>query len=131
LSGVWRDTQVSSPVTIQSRKSAGFWMKTAILNTHCEHNVAVTVAGELCPVIRLLSHTARLPFLRKKIPFIFTGLASLLSEYPSYWVFKSKSKLLYDWRFTANQFVLTSSPLKPTTRDFFFHNWTLVAIVLM
>jgi hypothetical protein len=32
---------------------------------------------------------------------------------------KSKSKLLYDWRFTANQFVLASSPLRPTTRFFF------------
>jgi hypothetical protein len=31
---------------------------------------------------------------------------------------QSKSKLLYDWRFTANQFVLTSSPLRPTIRDF-------------
>jgi hypothetical protein len=33
---------------------------------------------------------------------------------------KSKSKLLYDWRFVANQFVLASSPLRPTTRDSFF-----------
>jgi hypothetical protein len=32
---------------------------------------------------------------------------------------KSKSKSLYDWRFTANQFVLASSPLRLTTRDFF------------
>jgi hypothetical protein len=32
---------------------------------------------------------------------------------------KSKSKLLYDWRFTANQFVLASSPLRPTIRHFF------------
>jgi hypothetical protein len=40
-------------------------MDTAILNTHCEHNVAVTVAGELYPLIRFLSHTAALPFLKK------------------------------------------------------------------
>jgi hypothetical protein len=32
---------------------------------------------------------------------------------------KSKSELLYDWRFTAIQFVLASSPLRPTTRDCF------------
>jgi hypothetical protein len=32
---------------------------------------------------------------------------------------KSKSKLLYDWRFTANQFVLASSPLRLTTRIIF------------
>jgi hypothetical protein len=32
---------------------------------------------------------------------------------------KPKSKLLYDWRFTANQFVLASSPLRLTIRIFF------------
>jgi hypothetical protein len=32
---------------------------------------------------------------------------------------ESKSKLLYDWRFTANQSVLASSPLRPVTRDSF------------
>jgi hypothetical protein len=31
----------------------------------------------------------------------------------------SKSKLLCEWRFTANQFVLASGPLRPTTRNFF------------
>jgi hypothetical protein len=33
---------------------------------------------------------------------------------------ESESELLYDWRFTANQFVLAPSPLRLTTRDFFF-----------
>jgi hypothetical protein len=32
----------------------------------------------------------------------------------------SKPKLLYDWRFTANQFVLASNPLRLTNRYFFF-----------
>jgi hypothetical protein len=32
---------------------------------------------------------------------------------------KSTLKLLYDWRFTADQFVLASSSLRLTTRDFF------------
>jgi hypothetical protein len=45
------------------------------------------------------------------------------SEYPATKLFefssvKSKSKLLYDWRFTANQFVLASSLLRLTTRFF-------------
>jgi hypothetical protein len=35
--------------------------------------------------------------------------------------FKSKSKLLYDWRFTASPFVLASNPLRLTTSDFFFN----------
>jgi hypothetical protein len=45
---------------------------------------------------------------------------------------KSKSKLLYDWRFTANQFVLASSPLRLMTRILFFFtpNWTLSILVL-
>jgi hypothetical protein len=34
--------------------------------------------------------------------------------------FESESKLLYDWRFTANQFVLVTSPLRPTTSIFIF-----------
>jgi hypothetical protein len=32
----------------------------------------------------------------------------------------SESELLYDWLFTANQFVLATSPLRPTTRIFIF-----------
>jgi hypothetical protein len=33
---------------------------------------------------------------------------------------KSESELLYDWRFTANQFVLATSPLRLTTSNFIF-----------
>jgi hypothetical protein len=33
---------------------------------------------------------------------------------------QSDSELLYDWRFTANHFVLATSPLRPTTRIFIF-----------
>jgi hypothetical protein len=32
----------------------------------------------------------------------------------------SESEILYDWRFTANQFVLAKSPLRPTTKFFIF-----------
>jgi hypothetical protein len=32
---------------------------------------------------------------------------------------ESELELLYDWRFTANQFVLASSPLRPRTRFIF------------
>jgi hypothetical protein len=42
----------------------------------------------------------------------------------------SQSELLYDWRFTANQFVLTPSPLRLTARIFFL-NWTPAVIVLI
>jgi hypothetical protein len=38
-------------------------------------------------------------------------------------------ELLYDWRFTVNQFVLRPSPLTITTRDFFC-NSTLAVIIL-
>jgi hypothetical protein len=33
---------------------------------------------------------------------------------------QSQSELLYDWRFTANQFVLATSPLRLTTSNFIF-----------
>jgi hypothetical protein len=32
----------------------------------------------------------------------------------------SQSQLLYDWRFTANQFVLVTSPLRLTTSNYIF-----------
>jgi hypothetical protein len=43
---------------------------------------------------------------------------------------KVKVKLLYDWRLTANHFVLAPSPVRLTTRDFFF-NWALAIMVLV
>jgi hypothetical protein len=33
---------------------------------------------------------------------------------------ESESELLYDWRFTENQFILATSPFRPTTRIFIF-----------
>jgi hypothetical protein len=42
----------------------------------------------------------------------------------------SKSKLLYDWRFTANKFVLVPNSLRCTTWDF-FSTWALTVTVLM
>jgi hypothetical protein len=33
---------------------------------------------------------------------------------------ESESELLYDWRFTANQFVMATNPLRPTTSIFVF-----------
>jgi hypothetical protein len=41
----------------------------------------------------------------------------------------SEPELLYDWRFTANQFVLATSPRDPR-QEFLFSNWTLAVIVL-
>jgi hypothetical protein len=43
-----------------------------------------------------------------------------------YWQIKqdSESELLYDWRFTDNQFVLAINPQRLTTSNF-FPNWTL------
>jgi hypothetical protein len=45
-----------------------------------------------------------------------------------------KPKSLYDWRFTADQLVLASSPLRPTTRGFLFsteplRSWSLCNIL--
>jgi hypothetical protein len=35
-------------------------------------------------------------------------------------VYRSRAELLYDWRFTAHQFVLVTSPLRLTTSNFIF-----------
>jgi hypothetical protein len=69
-------------------------------------------------VSSLLVEVSR-PFVRLALR-MYSSLSVSLSSYAG--LSKSKSKLLYDWRFTANQFVLASSPLRPTT-DFFF-NWS-------
>jgi hypothetical protein len=62
------------------------------------------------------------------IPFFTTALSILVAlssqsfstavSRDSLNYFQSESELLYDWRFTANQFVLATSPLRPTTRIF-------------
>jgi hypothetical protein len=43
---------------------------------------------------------------------------------------ESKSRLHYDWAVYRKEFLLASSPLRPTNRDFFL-NFTLAVIVLM
>jgi hypothetical protein len=40
-------------------------------------------------------------------------------------------ELLYDWRFTANQFVLVSSPPWESRLEIFFFNSNLAVVVLM
>jgi hypothetical protein len=64
------------------------------------------------------------PIWRARSPYLYppgTGLTapSLPGLQNSKSKSKSKSKLLYVWRLTANQFVLASSTLRLTTRDFF------------
>jgi hypothetical protein len=44
----------------------------------------------------------------------------LSSQSPIQNSLNSKSELLYNWRFTANQIILESGPLRLTIRDFFF-----------
>jgi hypothetical protein len=46
--------------------------------------------------------------------------ASVNSMTTTHSLSKSKSNLFYDWRFTTNQFVMASSPLRLTTGDFSF-----------
>jgi hypothetical protein len=43
---------------------------------------------------------------------------------------ESESELLYDWRFTADQIILASGPLRPTKRDP-FSKLNFAVIVLM
>jgi hypothetical protein len=69
---------------------------------------------------------------------LFPTTDSFLKNSPAYIISVrttwSNSKLVYDWQFTANQFVLASNPLRPTT-NFFFPlnsciNWSYVTYSL-
>jgi hypothetical protein len=53
------------------------------------------------------------------IPKVFPASATSFSVLTTATLDKAKSKFLYDWRFTPNQFVLASSPLRLMTREFF------------
>jgi hypothetical protein len=59
-----------------------------------------------------------------QLPHFFTAPRTKLM-----WL-ESESELLYDWRFTANQFVLAPSPLRLTARIIFL-NWAPMVIVLI
>jgi hypothetical protein len=59
-------------------------------------------------VSSLISHPLLLPWNSK------SDCQQLLS------LSESESELLYDWQFTANLFVLATSPLRPTTSNFIF-----------
>jgi hypothetical protein len=66
------------------------------------------------------------PQLKGEIP---TLLGPLERANLSHWTVMSKSELLNDWLFTANKFVLASSPLRIRLETFF--NWSLAVIVLI
>jgi hypothetical protein len=65
------------------------------------HSLAILSALQLTPRLAAISHQ---PLHR----LTFDWLSS-----------ESESEILYDWRFTANQFVLATSPLRLTTSIFF------------
>jgi hypothetical protein len=60
-----------------------------------------------------------IPLLPSSYPCRLASRSSTLHSRLDYSLYSSKSKLLYARWFTANQFVLASSPLKITTWDFF------------
>jgi hypothetical protein len=62
----------------------------------------------------LLSQIRDSHYVEDQVPVFISPPNRVVSHTPS-----QKSKLLYDWRFAANQFVLASSPLKLMTRTFF------------
>jgi hypothetical protein len=78
------------------------------------------------PCLEVASNSARSPSSRfPNCPGLIYQLLSLsLYIYIHIYteVLKSKSKLLYDWQFTVNQFVFAPSPLRFTTRFFFQWN---------
>jgi hypothetical protein len=107
-------------VSWQRLRTTGILHFPALRSSCHSHNIAKLLPSDsstdqLTPTLTVISYSPSL---------FFTGWHS-----PELHSVESKSELLYDWRFSANQFVLASGHLRPTTRDFF--NWTLAAIVHM
>jgi hypothetical protein len=75
------------------------------------------LSGEY-PTTALIVSTDKLPGWRPSHTklLVFTSQTDLQTDYCS----ESESELLYFWRFTANQFVLTPNRLRITTREFFY-----------
>jgi hypothetical protein len=57
--------------------------------------------------------------LRLQVELTQLGLIDIASSYLRAPTTQSQSELLYDWRFTSNQFALAPIPLRLTTSDFF------------
>jgi hypothetical protein len=87
--------------------------KCSFCTTH-KSSVNTVFAKQIIPTLRILCYNGSL------VSWTVVSLTTAKFKFRIFSEnFKSKSELLYDWRFTANQFVLASSPLRPTTRFFF------------
>jgi hypothetical protein len=72
-------------------------------------------------IIKITRGRYNTPFSGRRAEWTQYGLHSPLRELKKNSTELSESsELLYDWRFTANQFVLATSSLRPTTRIFIF-----------
>jgi hypothetical protein len=114
--------------TTECRVSAFLWMlrvmsRDWVVIVFIEHFITTGTYNNFTDIytlqITVLQHTWSLLILH--YPLLGSGF--------QWRIFLSKSKLLYDWRFTGSQFVLASSPLRPTWD--FFPNWIFAVIVLM
>jgi hypothetical protein len=114
------------------RRGSDWWMYLLTIYTHDSKLQALKTAQSLISTLYKSPHPKPSPACsvfssRCLITALNNGefwasvLTSLLSdEYPTTAsLLKSKSKLFYDGRFAANQFVLASSPLRITVRIFF------------
>jgi hypothetical protein len=85
-----------------------FWTLSIVLFLVKVHNVSKT---GFC--LRLQVQPTQLGPIDRASPYLRTPAGSESES-------ESESEFLYDWRFTTNQFVLVTSPLRLTTSNFFF-----------
>jgi hypothetical protein len=134
---LWHILYIVSCLGCDYRRGLDWWMD--LLTTYSAnanlHNSQITTApakrfssllpSPAIPRQRLLTlEILQLPALRSSLLWLAYRTACQLSSLES----GSESELLYDWRFTASQFVFATSPLRLTTSNSFFC-WTLALIV--
>jgi hypothetical protein len=102
---------VAIKISFLGCKAAG-WL---IISIHsCVYDSVISLTEvQLCPLRNAIHQQSHFGELRCQL-YVVLASNVLLSES------ESESELLYDWRFTANQFVLAASPLRFTTSNFIF-----------
>jgi hypothetical protein len=94
-----------------------------ICNAHLQF-AKIKISKAKCISTKILSREFTFYFLCALLFKIYDISRSVWRLYPSSSrsdsESKSESELLYDWRYTANQFALATSPLRPTTSNFIF-----------
>jgi hypothetical protein len=121
----------TSPLLVMQLKHMIYRFKSLQISLHYStHKVFNVCSHFIAESSQFLSMAASCPWLTGSRLWLTTARNCPALPWTELAKSKSKSKLLYYWRFTAKQFVLWPGPLRSTTRDL-FPNWTMAVIVLL